>query len=157
MTGHRLFYLLTLCLISGLLFLLSLSCGKPPVVDYRKSREHGYEIAWVEPRIVISDSLFTLIRAERIDSFLVDDPTDIGKTVSPSLIFQVANDDCFTSVNLLTATGELIKPLLVRNLSPGYYKLTVDFSHLSRDFYPSNNFLLKADYCGTSVSRPIQR
>jgi hypothetical protein len=149
--------LLTRYLMCGLLFLLCLGCGKPPTFDYRKTRYHGYEIAWVEPRIVVSDSLFTLIQAERIDSFLVDQTTDIGKTESPSLMFHVAHDDCFTSVNLLAATGELIKPLLVRKLSPGYYKLTVDFSHLSRDFYPFNNFLLKADYCGTSVSRPIQR
>ncbi|MFQ6008043.1 MAG: hypothetical protein ACE5K8_03740 [Candidatus Zixiibacteriota bacterium] len=147
----------TSCLIVGLIFLLSLSCGKPPVVDYREIRDRGYEIAWVEPQIIISDSLFTLIRSERIDSFRVDQTTDIGEAESPSLMFHVDHYECFTSVNLLAATGELIKPLLVRKLRPGYYKLTVDFSHLSRELYPFDNFLLKADYCGTSVSWPIHR
>ena len=151
MTTHRVFYVHNLFILCVLVLAIIFGCAKRQTLDYR------YEVGWVEPQIVVSDSLFTLIRAERIDSFLVKQPSNVPNTVAPSVTFHIKDDECFTTVNLLTATGEVVRPLLVRNLNPGYYKLTVDFSQVSWELYPFNDFYLKADYCGTSVSQLIRR
>lgn len=139
-----------------LLTLVVFGCGKRQMVDRfgtEISAGGYYEIAWVDPQIVVSDSLFTLIRAERIDSFYVNRPESLSATIT-SLTFHVDEQSCLTTVNLLNAAGEVVKPLLVRNLSPGYYKLTVDSSRLSPERYPDTQFYLKADYCGSSVTQP---
>ncbi len=132
-------------------------CGKRQMVDRfgTEISAGGYfETAWIDPQIVVSDSLFTLIRAKRVDSFYVNRPTYPVSATITSLMFHVDEQSCLTTVNLLNAAGEVVKPLLVRNLSPGYYKLTVDLSRLPPERHPDTHFYLKADYCGSSVTQP---
>ena len=143
-----------------LLALVVFGCGKRQTFDRfgTEISEGGYfETAWIDPQVVISDSLFTLIRAERIDSFYVDRPAYPVSATITSLTFHVDEQSCLTTVNLLNAAGEVIKPLLVRNLRPGYYKLTVDLSRFPQDRYPDTHFYLKADYCGSSVTQPTRQ
>lgn len=141
-----------LCVSSSCtLFLLAVwGCGKRQVHPEVPGGGH-YEIAWVEPQVLVSDSLYTLIRAERIDSFYVGQPSDFSSTEAPSVMFHVTDDECFTSVNLLNSTGEVIKPLLVKNLPSGFYKLTFHLSGLSE-----GNFYLRVDYCDSSVIQPFR-
>ncbi len=150
MTTRRV--LLLMC-TSVMLFIFG--CGKRQIRPEVPSGER-FEIAWVEPQIVLSDSLFTLIKAERIDSFYVDQPTGLSSTAVPSVTFHITDDNCFTSVNLLGPAGDVITPLLARNLSRGHYKLTVDWNRLPRGHYPYSYYSLKAEYCGSSVTQPIQ-
>jgi hypothetical protein len=138
---------------SLLLLLISSGCGMrrihPEVPDGPR-----YEIAWIDPQIVLTDSLFTLIRAERIDSFYVDRPTG-GTSTAPSVVFHIVDVNCFTSVNLLGPTGDVIKPLLAKNLRRGHYKLTVDWNRFPREHYPVISYSLRAEFCDSSVTQPI--
>jgi len=140
-----------------LLALVVFGCSKRQTFDRfgTEISEGGYfETAWIDPQIVVSDSLFTLIRAKRVDSFYVNRPAYPVSATITSLTFHVDEQSCLTTVNLLNAAGEVVKPLLVRNLSPGYYKLTVDLSRLPPERHPDTHFYLKADYCGSSVTQP---
>jgi len=148
---------LCFCLLTALTIV---GCGGRRIADRfgtEKHRRSNYEIAWVDPQIVISDSLFTLIRAERIDSFYVGRSARKATSITPSIMFQITEAKCITSVNLLSSTGEVIRPLLVRNLSSGYYKLTVELSRFSRETYLDSPLYLKADYCGFSITKPIRQ
>jgi hypothetical protein len=141
-----------------LMALIVFGCGKRQMFDRfgtEVSADGYYETAWVDPQIVVSDSLFTLIRAERIDSFYVDRPAYAVSAAIASLTFHVDEQSCFTAVNLLNAEGKIVKPFLVQNLSQGYYKLTVDLSSYLSEHYPDTHFYLKADYCGSSVMQPV--
>jgi len=153
MSTPRVILIPALFLACDLVLVAVWGCGKWQTAGLRGGQ---YEIAWVDPQIIVSDSSFTLIRAERIDSFLVDRSSDFSLTKAPSVMFHVTDNECFTSVNLLSSTGEVIMPLLVRNLSRGYYKLTVDVNRLPGECYRTDHFFLKAEYCGSSVTQPIR-
>jgi len=109
-----------------------------------ESRIH-YEIAWVEPEMVLSDSICTLIRAARIDSFPSDNhPLELA----PSIIFEVAEPGCPVTVTLYDIYGAAIRPLLVRELPPGFYHLTVSPTLRSTRPIPPGPYLLKSESCG---------
>ena len=138
--------------VSGLLF--GAGCG------WRSDRVHkmpempapgGYEVTWAEPEIVISDSLFTLIRSTRIDSFYVD-PMSLSV---PSLRFHVARDACNVSVNLLDEFSRVEIPLLIRNFGPGFYKLTLHAGQHIETRTGSTSSVLKADICGERMVIPV--
>ena len=142
-----------------LLAIIVAGCGKRQTVD--RSRLDGseggyYEAAWVDPQIVISDSLFTLIRAERIDSFYVDGSEYPVSVAAPSVALHVDNDICLTTVNLVNADGEVVRPLLLTNLRRGHYKLTLNLNLSAEAGYPAAGLYLEADFCGTSISQPIR-
>ena len=147
-------------LLSGLaLSIAPLSCAKRQVAP-RPGAEFAvgedYDIAWVDPRVVISDSLFTVIYAERVDSFAVDGSGHETAGSAPSLVFRITEVECFVWINLASATGEVIKPLLVRNLPPGFYKLTLDVGHMSRRYGLEKRYVLTADVCGDSIEKPVR-
>jgi len=152
---------LRLFFLGFLLLIIVQGCGKRQTVSpfgIGGRRTINYEIAWVDQQIIVSDSLFTLIRAERIDSTYVDGSSYPVSVTTPALMFRVIDEECVVSVNLLGSKGEVIRPLLVRNLSRGYYKLTVDLGRFSGEWrHPDTDFYLKADYCGQSVSQSIRQ
>ncbi len=129
-------------------------CGKRQTVVYDQpevSTQGYYETAWVDPQILISDTLYTLIAARRIDSFYVDEPLNPLEPMAPAIEFHVDQAGCFTSVNLLDERSAVIRPLLARNLSYGYYKVTVNVSKISPWLSSTGTYFLKVEYCGFTV------
>ncbi len=113
-----------------------------------------YEKAWVEPRIIMSDTLFTLIQATRVDSFFVNKPQDAYKDLGPAIEFTVPTEECVVSVNLLDDRSRLIAPLLVRRLPTGVYKLTCDIRQLKPAVSSTGIYYLKSVVCDrTSIQR----
>jgi len=107
----------------GLLLVLFTGCIKRPAVyDKPEVAEGIWEKAWVDPEMIMTDSLFTLIRSDRIDSFYVDDPFSLAGI--KSLEFSVSDTTCFVYVKLENDARGTITPLLSHNLPAGYYKLT---------------------------------
>ena len=122
------------------------------VYDQPEIGQSGYyEKAWVDPTIILSDSLYTLIRSDRVDSFYVDQPPDPLEGVAPAVVFQVRQADCFTTVSLLDDRSRVIRPLLSRNLRRGFYKITFNASSLTPELSPSGVFYVKVVYCGFQV------
>ena len=116
-----------------------------------------FETAWIDPQIIISDSLFTLIRASRIDSFPVDTPVIESITI-PSVSFEVARGDCPVVVNILDEkSAGVIWPLLVKNLDPGFYKLTLDFSRIDFRTLPPGYYVLKVVNCDIPQMKLFRR
>jgi hypothetical protein len=105
-----------------------------------------YETVWVDPQIVFSDTLLTLIRADRIDSILVT-PSELPSRRSASVEIRVVQPACNVSVSLLDLNLEVIHPLMVRNLPQGFYRLTLDFERFSSPVLWPGSYFLRADYC----------
>jgi hypothetical protein len=139
--------------------LLSLSnCGKKPSLVFDRPeapRDRYYEIAWVDPRIVVSDSLYTLITSDRIDSFKVEGSSEALLTQDRSLIFEIDQPECFTFINLLDSKGQVIKPLLARNLPRGYYMFSLQMNVLPAWEPRSPQFFLKGEICDFEVIRRV--
>ena len=108
-------FLLGLILVTGCI-------KRPAVYDKPEIAEGIWEKAWVDPVIIMSDSLFTLIRSDRIDSFYVDDP--FSAVGIKSLEFTIPDSICFVYVKLENDFNGTITPLLAHKLNAGYYKLT---------------------------------
>ena len=132
-------------------------CGGPTTIrtsDGRKYdlQESRFETLWVEPQIVASDSLMTLIRSERIDSIEID-PLDRAGRPKKSIEFRIAEMSCQVSVGLYNSDLRMIYPLMVRDLPTGFYRLTVNMEKFREPPPRYETFFLKADYCGrTEVS-----
>lgn len=135
------------------------SCGGPVLVyDQPEAGSSGrWETAWIDPEVVLTDSVFTLIRAETVDSFYVDRPGRLPTSESPSVEFKVSSPECFTAVNLMDSYARVKLPVLAKNLSPGFYKLTLDFHQLSAAEYPPGDYVLKVDVCGFKLARKVRR
>ncbi|MFH1374999.1 MAG: hypothetical protein ABII79_14540 [bacterium] len=143
--------------VLGGLVLICSGCGRWLSTRETESIRGGqYEIVWVDPQMVVSDSLFTLIRSDRIDSLPPDRSNSLLSTAAPSVVFHIAGQSCVTTVNLLDAARQLIKPLMVRRLNTGYYKFAVNWSHLSERYLPVTGFFLKVDFCDSSVVQPVK-
>lgn len=134
-------------------------CGGPAMIyDQPEAGSSGrWETAWIDPQILLTDSVFTLIRAEKVDSFYVGNTGKLPTSESPSIEFRVTSSDCFTAVNLMDSHARVKLPVLARNLSPGYYKLTLDFHLLSAAEYPPGDYALKLDACGFKLARKVRR
>jgi hypothetical protein len=129
-------------------------CGKRQTVIYDQpevSRQGYYETAWVDPEILISDTLYTLISAKRIDSFYIDEPLNPMEPMASAIEFHIDQGNCFTSVNLLDERSEVIRPLLARDLGYGYYKITVNVSKINPWLSSTGVYFLKVEYCGFAV------
>jgi hypothetical protein len=132
------------------------SCARRPPRPVEEQKTY-YETAWVDPQIVISDSLFTLIRAMRVDSFPVDTPVVESVTI-PSVSFEVTRGDCPVVVNILDEkSAGVVWPLLVRNLEPGFYKLTLDFSRIDYRTLPPGYYVLKVVNCDIPQMKLFRR
>lgn len=148
---------LSLLIIATTLLVIG-GCGKRPVVNYSQPElptSGYYELVWEDPRVLVSDSLYTLIRSQRIDSFYVEKPRDPFGLSDRTLVFQISDDACFVAINLYDAQGKISRPLLVRNLSRGFYKFSVDLGQLYAGNRTVRTSFLKADVCGFEVSKKI--
>jgi hypothetical protein len=131
-----------------LLVLIVLGCfGRRSQREPERARH--WELAWVDPQILISDSVMTVITAARIDSFVVE-PTEVAGREAASIVFEVTRPDCDVVVNLYNENGRLLRPLMARYLNPGYYKLTLHAGFMDRHEYPAAAYVLRADCCGES-------
>lgn len=107
-----------------------------------------YDYAWVDPQIVISDSLYTLIRADRIDSFVVVSPVRSG---GPTVVFEIGLQDCTVAINLHESGGAFLQPIMVENLPPGFYKLTLNPTLYDSKMLPGGKYTIRGDVCGRPV------
>ena len=149
----------TTFIISALL-LLSLvnSCGKKTIIYDQPEliAETGfYQKAWVDPQIVYSDTLITIIRANRVDSFYVDTPEKDFNENIVTVAFEIYTPTCFTSVLLLDASGNLISVLAADELPVGHYKVSLTKSKITYMQPGAKRFFLKTDFCGFSVVEDI--
>ena len=142
------------------LVLLTVSCTKKQTLNYNlpvmPSELGYYEKAWVDPQIKYTDSLITIIKSARVDSFYVDKIAPKFKDNLTSLAFEVKEPRCFTSVLLLDNFGNLISVLVADELSIGHYKVTLQSSQISYVQLPAERFFLKIDFCGFSVIEEIR-
>lgn len=121
-------YLLIAASVMLLTGLLAVGCGGPPQTVYdQPSIPDGYwETAWVDPEIVITNTEFTLIKAQRVDSIWIQYKNEpIGS--APSIHF-VVPEPCFVTVrggkDYGTNMSPLMRMLIARNLPAGAYKMT---------------------------------
>lgn len=129
-------------------------CVRKPAIVYDQPEvapSGYYEKAWIDPKIIFSDSLYTLIRADRVDSFYVNEPPNPNEEVASAITFQVRQDNCFTTVNLMDNQSRILSPLLAQNLPRGFYKVTCNVSRISSGLSSSGVYFLKAEYCGFPV------
>ena len=150
MTGKRLiFVLITMVLV--------VSCGKRQTVLYDQpetSFENFYETVWVNPTMVYSDSLYSLIKAERLDSILVGKADEVSREIN-SVTFFIPMANCFTKINMINSRGDNIYPLFVDDLSMGYYKLTYNSIRIDSSLYNDTDLLIKINYCAKSVMHKL--
>lgn len=144
--------------IAVLLLVWLVGCSKPPVPgedgrgDLSGSR---FETIWVDPAIMYSDTLVSLIRSERVDSVLLA-PDEKGTRPPASIEFLVDDVSCNVSVNLLDAYGQMIQPLLLKRLPVGYYRLTVHNRKGSNTPLLPGPYMLEADVCNRKQRTEIQ-
>jgi hypothetical protein len=113
-----------------------------------------YETAWVDPELIVSDSLITLIRSDRVDkAFVTDKEKRLGEN-QPSLEFVITQEFCTVEVNMVGSKSVLVEPLFSGTLRPGNYKLTVDPSRIDPDL-KRQKLSIKADFCGRKKSFDI--
>ncbi len=128
------------------------SCGKKGLIVQEKPVivEKGlFETLWVEPRIIISDSLITLIRSDRIDSAVVK-PSERGIERPSAVELRIYEPVCKVSVDLVDANLRLIRPLLLQDLKVGFYHLTLNADRFREPSLPPGRYFLRAEYCGRS-------
>lgn len=111
--------------------------------------EGPYEIFWVDPQVVVADSLITLIRSERIDSAIVE-PSSLTIHRPPAVGLRITQPTCQAMVDLLDANLRLIRPLLLRDLGYGYYRLTLNVDRFREPPLPPGRYFLRAEFCGRS-------
>ena len=147
----KLRYAYKICLLSALVLTTVLvGCGrKASLVPEQKVvwQDSPYETLWVEPQIVLADSLMTLIRSDRIDSVLAD-PSPSMPQPRTAIEIRIFQPSCNVSVGLFDADLRLVRPLLVRNLTTGFYRLTVNVDRFQKPALPPGSYFLKTDYCG---------
>ncbi len=144
-------YAYNICPLLTLVFFTAFAgCGrKASIVPEQQIvwQDDEYETLWVEPQIVLADSLMTLIRSDRIDSIRSDQTTTVHPG-RPSIEIRVDEPFCNVSVGLTDAAFRLVHPLLVKNLTRGFYQLTVNVDRFDRPGLGRGTYYLRADYCG---------
>jgi len=141
-------------LLTIIVLLLAFGCGKRQslVFDQPSLPTGGrYETAYVNPELIVADSLITLIRSERIDSIYVPRP-DMSARPAPAISFQVSEQSCPVRVELLDGHSRFVLPLLVRNLRSGYYKFTFQVDRFTEAEHHSANYYLRAKCCGSTIT-----
>ncbi len=132
--------------------LLFTGCGKKTLYNMPAIEERGfYETAWIDPAVVVEDEWYTLLRSERVDSFYVEIKPGENLPLVPSVEFHISRPECLTHVNLMNGRREIVRPLLIKNLRQGFYKLTFNVGRLKNEELPPGDYFLKAEYCGFTV------
>lgn len=147
----RLRYADKICLsLAMTIVAIVIGCGKKGSIVPEQQivwQDNRYEILWVEPQIVLADSLMTLIRSDRIDSIRADQ-TITSRPGRPSIEIRILEPACNVSVALIDSDFRLVHPMLVRNLTRGYYQLTINLDRFDRLAFGLGDYYLRADYCG---------
>lgn len=113
-----------------------------------------YELVWVEPQIIYSDSIVTLIKAARLDSILITSST-LSAPPGVKIAFVVSEEVCNVSINLGDSGGHLLRPIFIQNLSRGNYQLTLHYPSKLKEVIPLGSYHLEADYCGKKSAVPF--
>jgi hypothetical protein len=152
-------------ILAGVLVALALAaCGPRVVVQPHQRAEEPiktsdavWQMAWVDPSVVYSDSIFTLIRASRLDSFLVapgkqskelpNAALSASSATAPNGVVKFeAPDGCPLTVRLKGGSRNLL-PISGRILGSGVYKLTCDLSRTSPQQFPAGTYQIDV-VCG---------
>ena len=145
-------------LISLAILIAMVGCGKKTLYNMPAVEQTGYyEKAWIDPAVVLEDEWYTLLRSDRVDSFYVEIKPGENLQMAPAIEFQVSQFECLTYVNLMNGHQKIIRPLLVKNLKFGYYKLTFNIGRLKKEEIPAGDYFLKAEYCGFTVIADLGR
>lgn len=134
-------------LLSIVLLTIMVGCGtKPPPPGERPLiPSAGWDLAWIDPQIVVGTDMCTLIRAGRIDSLQVEVLPAAPKV--PTLVFEIPDSSCIASINLLNERGSVVQPLVLQRLAPGFYKLSLSPSGLRREGILPGVYILAVDWC----------
>lgn len=145
-------------LISVAILIAMVGCGKKTLYNMPAVEQTGYyEKAWIDPAVVLEDEWYTLLRSDRVDSFYVEIKPGQNQQLAPAIEFKISQFECLTYVNLMNGHQQTIRPLLVKNLKFGYYKLTFNIGRLKREEMPAGDYFLKAEYCGFTVIADLGR
>jgi hypothetical protein len=106
-----------------------------------------YETAWVDPELIVSDSLISLIRSDRLDKVFVTDKEKRHGENQPSFEFVITQDFCTVEVDMVGSKSVVVEPLFHGTLRPGNYKLTVDPSRIDT-ILKRQKLSVRADFCG---------
>ena len=133
-------------------------CGKKTLYNMPAVEETGYyETAWIDPAVVLEHEWYTLLRSDHVDSFYVEIRPGDNRQLAPAIEFQISRIECLTHVNLMNGRQEIIKPLLMKNLKYGYYKLTFNIGRLKKEELAPSDYFLKAEYCNFTVITDLGR
>lgn len=132
--------------IACAVIMLMFGCAPQRPADETPPIGGVWETAWVDPEIIVSTDLLTVIRAARIDSVLIDQENLLPST-SPEIRFPLYAD-CRVAANIVDAHGRVVMPLLLQLLGPGYYKLTVNRIVLVEQGLPPGTYRITASVCG---------
>ena len=154
--SYPVIFWLGILLVVGIVLLSS--CTRPPAQTEEKviPAMKAWETVWVEPTMLISDSLFTLIRSERIDSIVVDTRKVPSRLQMPSIAFHILEPSCFVTINLLGPNQTIQHPLVARRFGKGYYKLTLIINPALAGPLETDSWYLQATYCDKTKLVPIQ-
>jgi hypothetical protein len=144
LTQIRFLILMLLCLVSSLS-----GCGRRVSISEEKPvmQEAGpYEIFWVDPQIVVADSLITLIRSERIDSAIVE-PSNMTIHRPAAVELRIMQPSCNAMVDLLDSELRLVRPLLMKKLGYGFYRLTLNVDRFREPSLSPGRYFLRAEFC----------
>lgn len=146
-----------LLIIFGLLIVIA-GCGQAPRFKYDQPeipRQYGYEKVWVNPQIVYSDSLYSLIKAERIDSIYTENSEN--NFTDRSITFHIPMSSCFTKINLLNSNSEILASLFASDLNMGYYKMNYN-PHILDTSYTNHNkqIFIRISYCARTVLQQLE-
>lgn len=134
-----------------LLLFVSCGLGPKPIQDQPPAPTSGfYDLVWVDPHIVYSDTLVTVIAAKRIDSVYIENQDEQFAELSPSIAFSTAGTGCLAVVDLLSRSGLVLQQLFVKDLPLGYYQLSVNLDQLKKSDLPSGQYLIRSRTCSGS-------
>ncbi|MCP4749994.1 MAG: hypothetical protein GY866_03815, partial [Proteobacteria bacterium] len=105
-----------------------------------------YHTVWVDPQIAFADSLVTLIRADRIDSLKIQ-PGEQPLHQPASVEIPILEPRCNVAVGLFDENLRMIHPLMVQNLTLGFYRLTFNSDRLNAPELSPGNYFIRAEFC----------
>ena len=148
-------YSVAFILVSAVVVCLA-SCGKGPGRYGSERSKSGvplvWQTAWVDPRIVTSDTVLTLFQAGRVDSVQVE-RIGVSGNNGGAVEFQIEEASCEVEINLLDSQFRLVRHLMSRTLLSGYYKLTLNPGIAKRLLIVPGEYQVSIRYCRKGVTR----
>jgi hypothetical protein len=139
------------------LLVLLAGCGhKPPVgseLRHPTIKNGVWETAWVDPKIVRSDSVLTLFQASRIDSIQVEPTTKAAP--SAAVEFHITDPVCDVKISLLDGRSQPVRELLATTLVAGHYKVSLNPGSAKRLVILPGKYRLQVISCGQPVARLV--